>query len=108
MMAGDSAPRRLSIFGSTGSIGQNTLDVVDQLGGRDRYEIAVVTGNENVQLLAQQAKSAGARFSFGTNNADTNLGRLEYPLAMVKECGLVGQDICVPRPDGQKKIQTGK
>ncbi|MBS1806059.1 MAG: DUF1080 domain-containing protein [Acidobacteria bacterium] len=53
----------------------------------------------------KQAKAAGAKFSFGTNNADANLGRLEYPLAMVKECGLVWQDIFVPRPDGQKKIQ---
>jgi len=63
MMAGESAPRRLSIFGSTGSIGQNTLDVIEQLGGRDCYEISVVTGNENVQLLAQQAKSAGAKLA---------------------------------------------
>jgi histidinol phosphatase-like PHP family hydrolase len=56
----------------------------------------------------KQAKSAGAKFSFGTNNADANLGRLEYPIQMVRECGLVWQDIFVPRPDGQKKIQTGK
>ena len=51
---------------------------------------------------------AGAKFSFGTNNADANVGRLEYPLQMVKECALAWQDIFVPRPDGQKKIQTGK
>ncbi len=56
----------------------------------------------------KQAKAAGAKFSFGTNNADANLGRLEYPIQMVQECGLVWQDIFVPRPDGQKKIQTGK
>jgi len=56
----------------------------------------------------RQAKAAGAKFSFGTNNADANLGRLEYPLQMVKECGLVWQDIFVPRPEGKKKIETGK
>jgi Domain of Unknown Function (DUF1080) len=55
----------------------------------------------------KQAKAAGAKFSFGTNNADANLGRLEYPLQMVKECGLAWQDIFVPRPEGQKKIQRG-
>lgn len=55
-----------------------------------------------------QAKAAGAKFSFGTNNADANLGRLEYPLQLVRECGLVWQDIFVPRRDGQKKIQTEK
>ena len=43
------------------------------------------------------AKAAGAKFSFGTNNADANLGRLEYPIQMVKQCGLVWQDIFVPK-----------
>jgi 1-deoxy-D-xylulose-5-phosphate reductoisomerase len=50
------APRRLTILGSTGSIGCNTLDVVEQLGGSDAFEIAAVTGNGNVQLLAAQAR----------------------------------------------------
>ena len=38
------------------------------------------------------AKSAGAMFSFGTNNAEAELGRLEYPMQMVKECGIQSQD----------------
>jgi histidinol phosphatase-like PHP family hydrolase len=54
------------------------------------------------------AKAAGAKFSFGTNNTDTNLGRLEYPIQMVKECGLVWQDIFVPKPAGQKPIDVRK
>jgi hypothetical protein len=29
-------------------------------------------------------------------------------MQMVKECGLVWQDIFVPRPDGQKPIQLRK
>ncbi|MFS2175480.1 1-deoxy-D-xylulose-5-phosphate reductoisomerase [Rhizobium pisi] len=60
MMTGNTAPRRLSIFGSTGSIGRNTLNVVEHLGGRERFEISVLTGNGNVELLARQAKSFGA------------------------------------------------
>ncbi|HVJ09658.1 MAG TPA: DUF1080 domain-containing protein [Acidisarcina sp.] len=52
------------------------------------------------------AKAAGAKFSFGTNNADANLGRLEYPIQMVRQCGLVWQDIFVPRPAGQKAIEV--
>jgi Domain of Unknown Function (DUF1080) len=56
----------------------------------------------------KEAKAAGAKFSFGTNNADANLGRLEYPIQMVRECGLVWQDIFVPRPNGQKRILAGK
>ncbi len=45
----------------------------------------------------KMAKAAGAKFSFGTNNSDANIGRLEYALQMVKECGLTWQDMFVPK-----------
>ena len=54
------------------------------------------------------AKAAGAKFSFGTNNAEAELGRLEYPIRMVRESGLKWQDIFVPKPDGRKPIQVKK
>ena len=54
------------------------------------------------------AKAAGAKFSFGTNNPEAELDRLEYPLQMVRECGLKWQDIFVPKPDGQKPVQRRK
>jgi hypothetical protein len=53
----------------------------------------------------RMAKKAGVKFSFGTNNGDRELGRMEYALQMVNECGLVWQDIFVPKPDGQKPVQ---
>ena len=53
----------------------------------------------------QRAKNAGVKFSFGTNNSDPNLGRMEYALEMVKQCGLTWQDVFVPKPDGQKAAQ---
>jgi hypothetical protein len=53
----------------------------------------------------KKAKAAGVKFSFGTNNGDPNIGRLEYPLQMVQECGLKWQDIFVPKPDGEKPVQ---
>ncbi|MFB2553548.1 1-deoxy-D-xylulose-5-phosphate reductoisomerase [Ensifer soli] len=52
--------RRLSILGSTGSIGINTLGVIAHLGGRDAFEIAALTGNGNIGLLADQARRFGA------------------------------------------------
>lgn len=55
--------RRISILGSTGSIGVNTLDVVAQLGGRDAFDIVAITGNNNVALLAEQARTFGARLA---------------------------------------------
>jgi hypothetical protein len=59
-------------------------------------------------IFIKAAKAAGVKFSFGTNNAEAELGRLEYPIQMVKECGLKWQDIFIPKPDGQKPIQVKK
>lgn len=56
-------PRRLSVLGSTGSIGVSTLDVIDQLGGRDEFDVMALTGNGNLDLLAQQAKRFGAKLA---------------------------------------------
>jgi 1-deoxy-D-xylulose 5-phosphate reductoisomerase len=62
-MYDDAAPRRLTVLGSTGSIGVNTLDVVAHLGGRERFEIMALTGNGNIELLAEQARATGARLA---------------------------------------------
>jgi hypothetical protein len=58
--------------------------------------------------LIKMAKKAGVKFTFGTNNGDRRLGRLEYGLQMVKECGLAREDLWMPRPEGQKPIQVRK
>jgi histidinol phosphatase-like PHP family hydrolase len=44
----------------------------------------------------KMAKAAGAKFTFGTNNGGAEIGRCEYALQMVKECGLVWQDFFLP------------
>jgi hypothetical protein len=56
----------------------------------------------------KQAKQAGVRFTFGSNNTDANFGRLEYCLAMVRECELTPQDMWMPKPRGQKPVQVKK
>lgn len=56
----------------------------------------------------KQAKQSGVKFTFGTNNVDRNLGRLEYCLLMIEECGLTAQDMWMPKPDGQKPVQIRK
>ncbi|MFB3786166.1 MAG: family 16 glycoside hydrolase [bacterium] len=43
------------------------------------------------------AKKAGVKFTFGTNNGDANLGRLEYCLDMIRECGLTETDMFLPK-----------
>ena len=43
------------------------------------------------------AKAAGCKFTLGTNNADREIGRLDYSLQMVRELGLGPQDIWLPK-----------
>lgn len=59
----DQAPRRITILGATGSIGCNTLDVMTHLGGRGAFEVPAITGMGNIDLLARQARTAGADFA---------------------------------------------
>jgi 1-deoxy-D-xylulose-5-phosphate reductoisomerase len=58
---------RITILGSTGSIGVNTLDVVRQLG--EDYAVDALTGHGNVALLAQQARDARARLAVTADEA---------------------------------------
>ena len=55
--------RRISILGATGSIGRNTLDIMNHLGGRDAFEVPAITGMGNIELLAEQARQTGAGFA---------------------------------------------
>ncbi len=47
--------RKLAILGSTGSIGTQTLRVVEE--HKDMFEVRVLTANNNVELLIEQAKT---------------------------------------------------
>jgi histidinol phosphatase-like PHP family hydrolase len=53
----------------------------------------------------KRAKEAGLKFTFGTNNAANELGRLEYCLEAVDSLDLAPKDMFVPRPAGKKKVQ---
>ena len=52
--------RRISVFGSTGSIGVNTLDLLTRQGGAGTYQVVALTGGRNVDLLASQARALRA------------------------------------------------
>src|SRR5947209_16476575 len=53
--------RRVSILGSTGSIGQSTVDLLSR--NRDTFTVEALTANHNAALLAEQARALGARFA---------------------------------------------
>lgn len=44
-----------------------------------------------------KAKAAGIQFTFGTNNVEPEVSRLEYPIQMAKECGLTAEDMYKPK-----------
>ena len=46
--------RRIALFGSTGSIGRSTLDVVRHLP--DRFQVSVLAANRSVRRLCEQAR----------------------------------------------------
>jgi len=57
---GNDAPRRITILGSTGSIGTNTIDLIE----RDpaSYRVEALTAYRSVELLTEQARKFDARF----------------------------------------------
>lgn len=51
--------REISILGSTGSIGTQTLEVIENLGD---IKVAGISGNQNIELLENQARKFQPRF----------------------------------------------
>ena len=47
-------PRRVTILGSTGSVGRNTVDLIEHRP--ERFVVEALTANRNARLLAEQAK----------------------------------------------------
>lgn len=56
--------RRIAILGSTGSIGVNTLDLIDfsTRNGDAAHKVVALTANRNVALLAEQARKFSPEF----------------------------------------------
>ncbi len=56
-----SEPRRVTILGSTGSIGCSTIDLIQR--DPDRFQVVALTANTNAELLANQAGQLGAELA---------------------------------------------
>ena len=63
-------PRRVTVLGSTGSVGCNTIDLIERQ--KDDFRVEALTAHRNVALLAEQAR------------------RLEASLAVIADPGLYG------------------
>lgn len=51
---------KIALIGSTGSIGQQTLEVVEQFP--DRFQVVAITAGSNVKLLVEQARKIKPRY----------------------------------------------
>ncbi len=69
--------RRVSIFGATGSVGQNTIDLIAR--DREAYDIIALTGGTNVEQLAADARRLGAQVA--VTAFEDRLGELRDALA---------------------------
>jgi len=89
----------------------------EQLWTKERMERVIkVLAENNIALeinaryktpsaeMIRMAKKAGVKFTFGTNNTGKELGRLEYCLKIIEECGLTPDDIFMPKPHDQKPV----
>ena len=77
-------------------------------GAAARNQVAVEL-NDRYKLpgpaFVRVFKDAGCKFTMGTNNSGPqDLGRSEYGLKMIKECGLKWQDFWVPGMFGGKAV----
>lgn len=54
--------RKISIIGSTGSIGTQALEVIEKL--RDKFEILALAGGSNIELLKEQAEKFRPKFIY--------------------------------------------
>ncbi len=61
------APRRVTILGSTGSVGCNTLDLIERQP--EAFAVEALTANDSVGRLAEQARRVGAKLAVVANSS---------------------------------------
>jgi 1-deoxy-D-xylulose-5-phosphate reductoisomerase len=69
--------KRVTVFGATGSIGQNTLDLIAR--APQEYRVVALTGGRNIAQLAADARRLGAELAVTAH--DDLLGDLRAALA---------------------------
>lgn len=52
--------RSVSVFGSTGSVGSQTVNILEERGGPEAFNVVALSGGRNTRLLAEQAISLRA------------------------------------------------
>ncbi|WP_410216457.1 1-deoxy-D-xylulose-5-phosphate reductoisomerase [Paracoccus sp. (in: a-proteobacteria)] len=55
--------RRISIFGATGSVGANGVDLIRRAGGAEAFHVVALTGGRNIARLARMARDLRAEIA---------------------------------------------
>ena len=85
------APRRVTILGSTGSIGCNTIDLIARHPAA--FEVEALTAQRSVEQLAEQARAVGAKRA--VIGDPTLYGALEEALAGADTVAAAGREALV-------------
>ena len=81
--------RKISIIGSTGSIGRQALEVIERLG--DKFEIIALAGGHNAELLNKQAEKFNPHYTcLGEEGLERICSDKENDIILVACSGKVG------------------
>ena len=103
----------ISIIGSTGSIGTQTLEIVRNYP--ERFKVSAITGNKNIDLLEKQAREFKPVFAASADEAaakdlairlkDTNIKVTGGKDAIVEAAAINGADATVTAVVGMTGIE---
>ena len=88
--------RKISILGSTGSIGRQALEVIRTL--KDKFEIIALAGGANIDLLNEQISEFKPKYAYSTKN-DAIIGAEYLPLEEI--CSNKENDIILVAVSGK-------
>jgi 1-deoxy-D-xylulose-5-phosphate reductoisomerase len=101
--------KRLSILGSTGSIGRQCLKVVDSLPGR--FEVVAIAAGRNVELAAEQAikyrpKTVSVATCEGAKELRERLSAAKLTDMLEILCGSEGMERVATHPDAETVLSA--
>ena len=88
--------RKISILGSTGSIGRQALEVIEKL--QDKFEILALTAGGNTELLNEQIKRFKPKYAYAED-----ISKIEgaIPLSLDEICSNKENDIILVAVSGR-------
>ncbi len=88
--------KRISILGSTGSIGRQALEVIDKL--QDRFEIIALTAGGNTDLLNEQIKKYHPKYAYAEDSQSITGAKV---LSLEEICSIKENDIILVAVSGK-------